>query len=154
MCVEESEPLNLTFVSEEESAIGKIVKRISDEYNIPWRLKLNDVLTLDDSVVVVVPRGERLVFEEILKACGALDEKTGSCCASYQLEVGGQLESFEKERVGESLAEWILTEYYHYGRCEITFDGMKGLSLEQLEEFAISLTQTLLDLRFRKKRIN
>lgn len=134
----------IALMSRSGGSIDKIIKHNADEYGFLWRELSDFPLSRNAAIVLVAPAGDEKMFSELSDKCGVWDEKGQTACACYELEVGNDVYAAMSDK--ESLTDWILTEYDFYGQNEIGFEGVDGLSAEQLQEFETILERTLQEL--------
>lgn len=138
----------VVFLSREGSFIGNAVKSLAKGFGVEWRTAPEYPLSSSAAVVLVAPVNDLEMLEELSSKCGVWDEKKLTACACYKLVLEKSCQDTDKSAVdnGESLTDWLLSEYFFYGRNEFCFEGPEKLSISELDMFETALAQTIREL--------
>lgn len=124
----------ITFLSNERTEIGRIVKSQALGYGFGWKSSEGEALNIDSAVVAVGM--DEASAESILRnrVFSLFDEQES--CATYALDASRPIideGGGECPYVGESLTDWILCEHFLYGRGKITVLGVDGMNPPELQ---------------------
>lgn len=137
----------VTFRSREGSLIGNAVKSLAKVLGVEWRTTPEYPLPPSASVVLVAPTDDPVVLEELSSKSGVLDVKTMTACACYELVLDKSCQDADQSvDDGETLTDWILTEYFWYGRNVFCFEGPDDISKSDLVKFETALASALAEL--------
>ena len=138
----------LTFLSRTGSFIGDAVKSLAKGFGVEWRIAPKYPLPPTASVVLVAPTNDLKILEEISSKCGVWDAKTMAACACYELILDQSPKAADEAAIddGESLTDWLLSEYFLYGRNEFCFEGPDNLSKSDLGKLETALAPAVGEL--------
>ncbi len=124
----------ITFLSDERTEIGRIVKSLAIGYGFGWKSSEGEALNIDSAVVAVGM--DEASAEAVLSRTVSPQFGEQESCATYALDASRPIideDGGERPYVGESLADWILCEHYLYGRGQITVLGADGMNPPELQ---------------------
>lgn len=141
MTSESNNRFTFTFRSDDSSAVGHAVRMKAAQYGFEWMPLPNYPLTSDAAVVLVALAGEKERFASLSEKCGVWNREERTACACHEVGLGKTPAVQEDE--GESLTDWMWTEWYYYGKYEICFESSPNIPEAELGVFKSMLDEAM-----------